>query len=335
MARVLTIDLHTHLHEKEIHPASYWKEVKKKKLDAVAITEHYNFRPGKAFERLMEEKPKKVVLIPGIELSTEIGHALVLSKDTRIYEEKGFFEKNLSLKKALELAEKNNALLVISHPWGFGQDSAGFIIGEKKLREIVEREKIGVEAFNGMIGHLSNFVYGSKWVQKPLNFFDFLEKNRVARKTFLDKLGKKMKTVIEKKSYEIIERAGKTMELANNADFLTAGSDAHSAERIGTGVLKLKFNGKRVDAESILKALQEKENVVWAGPFVKEIEKGKYLPIKTKVSRTEILQAINYATRKVTTKKVRGLGSTVKKKAIGKKFNKLRKKLKRKKKGKK
>ena len=71
-----TIDLHTHLLEKEVNPASYWKAAKEKKLDAVAITEHVYENPEKAYNLLLEKKPKGILLIPGMELGTDIGHVV-------------------------------------------------------------------------------------------------------------------------------------------------------------------------------------------------------------------------------------------------------------------
>jgi len=54
-----TIDFHTHLLEKGVKPEAYWKAVKAKKLDAVAITEHSFEKPEKAYKMLLEKKTKR------------------------------------------------------------------------------------------------------------------------------------------------------------------------------------------------------------------------------------------------------------------------------------
>jgi len=315
----LTFDLHTHLFEKEIHPEVYWKWVKKKKIDVIAITEHIEEKPKMAFELLMEKKPSNIVLLPGVELNTSIGHVLAIGKDAGIYGIKEFMQKGLDMKRAIELAKEHNVLLSISHPWGFSYDSASYIIGEKKLEKIVEKGCIGVEAFNGMMGSVGNFVYGTNWVRKPLNFFDFLEKNRVARKTRLSKIGKKLRKKIDKKSREVIERCAKPIELGEKAAFITAGSDAHSASRIGSGIMKIESNEKKVDAAKALELIAKKQNVVWAGPFVEERADGSYKVVKESPNKMEVIAGFRYATIRKGGKKLGKLGSKIKKKIKRKK----------------
>ncbi len=297
----ITVDFHTHLLEKEVNPKNYWKAAKAKKLDAVATTEHFNLKPEKAYKMLAEEKPNGICLIPGMELSTSIGHVVALGKDEGIYEVEKLFRKGIDIKKAIGIAEGEGITLSIAHPWGLSYDSAAYLLGEKKLYALVEREEIGVEAFNGMFGNVSSFFYATDWVRKPMNFFDFLETSRIGRKTRLSKLGKKGKEKLDKKGKEIIERCQKPYELAEKASFATAGSDAHHPDRIGTGVTKLKIGEKRVGA--ILEAVKDKKKVEWLGPNVREKGKG-YEVEKIKIQRAEVLSGIKYATKRAIMKKV-------------------------------
>jgi len=299
---ILTIDLHSHLLEKGVNPRNYWKAVKARKLDAVAITEHVNEKPEKAYSMLLEEKPRGIALIPGIEMNTEIGHVVGFGKTPEIYSQGKLFKKGISINKVLGIAESQGMLLSIAHPWGLSYDSAAYIMGEKKLFELVEKERIGVEAYNGMFGSVGSFFYASNWVKKPMNFFDFLEKSRLGRKTRLSKLGKKGKEKLDKKGREILERCQKPYELAERAAFATAGSDAHKPARIGTGIAKIEARGKGV--EEILEAVQDKRKVKWLGPYVKETDKGFEVD-KTKIQKTEFISGIKYATKRAILKKVR------------------------------
>ncbi len=298
----LTIDFHTHLLEKRIKPEDYWKAAKAKKLDAIAITEHSFENPAKAYEMLLEKKPRGITLIPGIEISSEAGHLLVLGKNKDIYSIESLFRKGISIKEAMAIAKVKGLLLIIAHPWGFSSDSAAYILGEKKLKALVEKEKIGIEAFNGMFGNVSSFFYATNWVRKPMNFFDFLEKSRIGKKTRLSKLGKKGREKLDKKGKEILERCTKPFELSKNAAFVTAGSDAHNPKRIGTGIIKLTTKGK--DIESILNAVQNKKNVKWIGPYVKETSKG-YTIDKTSMQKKEVLSGLKYATKSKIVKKIK------------------------------
>jgi len=297
-----TIDLHTHLLEKDVGPEDYWKSVKKKGLDAVAITEHSYEKPAKAWEQLFEAKPKSKVLVPGMELATTIGHVVCYSEDERIYETKELLKKNLPMEKAIEIAKREGFLLSIAHPWGFSYDSAAYILGERKLYNLVEKKGIGIEAYNGLFGNVSSLFYSTSWVRKPMNFFDFLEKNRIARKTRLSKLATKGKQKLDAKGKELLERCSKPYELAEKARYATAGSDAHKAERIGNGIMKLNVRGKGPAA--VLKAVQDKKNVKWIGPYVKETSNG-YKAEKVKVKRGEMLSGLKYAAKRAIIKKAK------------------------------
>lgn len=301
---IVNADLHTHLLEKGERPERYWGAVKTKGLDAVAITEHADKRPERAYKALLESRSKAVVLVPGIELNTSIGHVLAFGRDEGIYSIERLYRKKLPIGEAVEIAKREGLVLSVAHPWGFSYDSAAFIAGEKRLERLVKGKGLGVEAYNGMFGNASSYFYSSSWIKKPMNFFDFLEKSRLGRKTRLSRLGKRARSKLDRKGRELIERCTKPMELGEKAGFVTAGSDAHSADRIGAGIMKVKVRGK-VNAGKLLEAVQEKGNVMWAGPYVRETKQGNFVADKASLGKKELLQGLRYATKRAIVKRIR------------------------------
>jgi len=331
MQRIISMDLHTHLLEKKINANKWWNSVSAKKLDVVAITEHFNFKPKAAFQKLSALKPHNVVLLPGMELETSAGHALVYGIDNSIYDVEDFFVKGIDFFKAVDLAERNGFLLSIAHPWGFEDDSAAYLFNGK-LDDLIESRNVGVEVYNGLVGKVGDFVYSSNWVNKPINFFDFLEKNRIAKTLKLSKFGGKIEHGLERRVRDLMERNVKAYELGRKASFVTAGSDAHSAEAIGSGILKLKFS-KESSAENVFNALRHKRNVVWSGPFLNEISPGKFEVSRQGVKKMEFLQGLRYAATKKVKKSVGDrIVRKIGKKALIEKIKRIGKKLKMKKK---
>ncbi|MBI2598101.1 MAG: PHP domain-containing protein, partial [Candidatus Diapherotrites archaeon] len=106
MEKIFSLDLHTHLHEKGVKPKDYWKRVKEMGLDAVAITEHPQFEPRDAFEKLLELKPKDVLLIPGSELNSEFGHLLCYGKKKDFYDQSELFKKGVAVETVLDIAKR-------------------------------------------------------------------------------------------------------------------------------------------------------------------------------------------------------------------------------------
>ena len=298
MPNVFTLDLHNHLHEKKTRPKDWWKYAVQSKADAIAITEHPEYNPKDAYEKLNALKPEGIVLIPGVEVTTSVGHLLVFSKTPEIYEIPELLQEGIEFTKALEIAHENDCIASISHPWGFNLDSIGYFYQLSELEKLVRKKKVGVEVYNGMIGHISIFAKDSNLINKPMKFLDFLEKNRIARKAMLGKLAAKLKNKIDKSTYKLIMRSANAVELGKKAAFITAGSDAHSAEKIGTGVLKIKTETKKLTNENVLDEIQHKGNVIWSGPPVREVKPGYFEPIKIPVRKKELLQGIGYTAKR-------------------------------------
>ncbi len=295
--RTYTFDLHTHLLEKNQRPEKIWLRAGEVGLDGIAITEHADVGAAEAYSRLRECKPRGMLLIPGIEINTGKGHVLAYSKSPEIYEIAEFLEEKVPLEQVMKIAKEEKILLSISHPWGFNYDSAGFLLGDEEVGKLVRKGGIGVEMYNGIVGQVQDFVAGSGLIKRPRNFFDFLSKNRVTKKVGLYKVGNKVVEKIDEKSEALFERAMKTMELADMADFITAGSDAHIAERVGSGVIKIN-SGEEMDNARFLKEIAAKENVIWAGPLVREAGKDEFESVQGPITRKEMLEGLKYITTK-------------------------------------
>ncbi len=308
MKKTYTLDMHTHLLEKKTKPKAYWKRVTEIGLSGVAITEHADCKPERAYRALLEEKPENAVLIAGIEINTAHGHMLSYADDERVYGMREFFKKGVSLEETIDAAKGSGILLSVAHPWGYSHDSMAYLYGVSELEDLVVDEGLGVEAYNGMIGHLSDFIYGSGWIKRPLNFCDFLENNRIARKVGMARLGRKIKNKINEKTMEIIIRCANAVELADKASFVTAGSDAHSPERIGSGIIKIKTEKDCGSAAETLKELQQKDKVVWSGPLVRELPGRVYEKVSEKLRRKEMLQGLKYIAKRAVRRKVAGKG---------------------------
>ncbi len=293
---ISTMDLHTHVHEKKVKARDYWKNARQKKIDVMAITEHAHFDCAKAYRRVFAEKPKTTILIPGAELNTSIGHVLCYAPDERIYEHKKLFEMDAPIEEALDITKAEGLLLSCAHPWGYTHDSAGFLIGPKALAKLIQKYPLGIETYNGMIGHLSDIIYESGWIRRPNNFLDFLQKNRVTRRIGLGKLGEKIKKPFDRAIYSYLNRITASIELGEKAPFITAGSDAHSADRIGEGMIKIKSDSPPETAEDVLEMITQKQNVVWCGIGVKEVRRGVYEKLSpTKIKRMELVDGFKYA----------------------------------------
>ncbi len=307
---MLNLDLHTHLVEKKTNPKKFWFYAQQRNLQAVAITEHIEYDARKAYSLLLEKKPKNITLIPGLELNTEIGHIIALKTNPEIYDIEILFQKNLSLSNLKKIAKKENLLLSIAHPYGFDLDSAGYRISDKKLHSLLN-QNFGVEAFSGHLAIASKFIFNSAWFKKPVNFFSYLQKNRIAKTLHLSNTAKKLKQKFDSQAYGINERIEKTLALVEKTEFITAGSDAHSAERVGDIILKLNSDNT---TEKILRNLRKKKNIKWFGPNIQEKD-GMYRMDFKGPTKKEILQGSTYALKKYFNKKKQEFTKRLRKKS--------------------
>jgi hypothetical protein len=291
----VTCDLHSHVIEKKVKGKDYWKHALARQIDVMAITEHAHFDTKKAYLRVKAEQPRKTVLVPGVELNTTIGHVLCYAPDEGLYAQKRLHEFELPIEEALDIAKDNGFVLSCAHPWGYTQDSAAFLIGPKRLANLVRKNPLGIEAFNGMVGHLGDIVYESGWVRRPNNFLSFLQKNTVTRKIGAGNVGEKLQKSLDRMVYSYLNRITASVELGELASFITAGSDAHSADRIGEGMIKINTLNEVTCAQDVLELVRRKQDVVWCGTGVTEVAKGVYKKVPPhKIKRMELVEGLKY-----------------------------------------
>ncbi|MDD3160167.1 MAG: PHP-associated domain-containing protein [Candidatus ainarchaeum sp.] len=286
MNKPILAEMHTHLIEKKVKPKDYWKAVLEKKLKIIAITEHVEYNPKKAYLDLKKIKPKNIILIPGMEAKTSAGHLIIFGKDESIYNVPDIQTINIPIEKALQRIKEYNLTASFAHPYGYKTDSTCSIIGEKKTKELLEKYEIGTEYYNGMLGSATSLIFKNKILKNTYNISDYLAKHKKLK--FLNKA-----KIIEKKLYEISQetfmRVKNGITFSENAKYITAGSDAHYPRNIGMGVVELKKMPKN---ESDFLKMIEKREIKWAGP-------NKYLknPISD-VKKIEMLMGLKYLTKK-------------------------------------
>jgi hypothetical protein len=260
------IDLHTHIYKKKESCKKYWKVVVDNNLLGTAITEYSHLNPQKAYQDLLEVKPKDKILIPGVKILTDSGEVVIYSKDSSIYNYSIIFEKNVSLKRLIDFSNKKKYLISIAHPFGLISNSATYIIGIDKLEKLIKEKKIGVEAYTGTIGYLSYYMYDSFFLRKIRHFLDYLELHRFFKTIGLSSFSEYFTNKIDQKSYDLVYRFQAAIKLGKLAKFVTAGSGSYSIYEIGSGILTLDLNKSFFDIkkddlknEIILKKIYNKK----------------------------------------------------------------------------
>lgn len=117
--QTVTLDLHVHTNYSHDGRDSVEKVVESaiaKKLDGIAICDHNTMDGFYAARQYVADNNRDLIIIPGIEVSTSLGHVLVLGLDKRI-------EKEVPLEETIRKArqqenEKNETVLIIApHPF--------------------------------------------------------------------------------------------------------------------------------------------------------------------------------------------------------------------------
>lgn len=290
-------EMHTHIFERNVKPEQYWKFAKQANLNVICVTEHNEYNPKRSFDLVNAKKPENILLVPGMELNTSIGHVLIYSPTPALYDNEKLLEDKVSMDYCLNYARKNNCLLVIAHPFGFNHDSAYYLAGMESLRHYCKHNGVGIEAYNGLVGKVSEIALESNWVKQPLKFFGWLEKNKVTRITQLSRIGTAMKKRMDLKMQDLVERTTKGLEFAEECPIITAGSDAHQPDKIGTVIMKIRADPNRVKTPAdFIALLRNKENVLWAGPAMEE-KNGALVKKKVKFGAVEALRGTSYSVK--------------------------------------
>lgn len=266
------IDLNTSFLKRRQSPKRYWKFVaKSNNLLGTAITENSRLNPKKAYFDLYSAKPKNKILIPGVTVSTDSGDILVYSQTPELYDYGVIYEENVSIKRIYELCEKKGYLLSIAHPFGLINNSASYMMGLSKLEKFIKEKNVGIEAYNGMIGYLSYYMYDSFFLKTTRDFLDFVHSHKPFNVFGMSKLAGSIHRKIDQKSYDMVYKFAATIKLSQTACFITAGSGTDYVDRIGSGVVTLDlpksfFEDSTVNQLQTLLGKISKKDIVSFGP---------------------------------------------------------------------
>ena len=130
---ILTLDLHVHSdasHDGRLRPAEIIAAARAAGLDGVAICDHDTFP-----DLTGVEIPEDFLLIPGVEISTDLGHILGL-----LFDAPPEIPKNRSAADAIDAIHAAGGLAVLAHPFQHSRD-------EERLTPLIGKLD-GVEVFN-------------------------------------------------------------------------------------------------------------------------------------------------------------------------------------------
>ena len=133
----MKFDLHTHTKYSRcgiLEPRTVLKKANKAGLDGIAITDHNTVKG--ALKTVKENKNLDFEVIPGCEVSTELGHTLLY------YVEEAPREK--SFLEVIDFAKSAGAIVSLSHPFRLPQ-GFGFKEDIKKVKHLIN----AIECFNG------------------------------------------------------------------------------------------------------------------------------------------------------------------------------------------
>ncbi len=142
-------DLHIHSHfsfDCKSDPKEIIKTAKKKNLAGIAITDHNNVK-----FHLKEYDSKDLLIIPGIEVSTEKGHVIGLGI-------RNLIEKKLSVAETIEKILDLGGQPVIPHPFDFIRRGIG--------KEIYKLKKVPIETQNASCPLQLFNKKAKKWAEK-------------------------------------------------------------------------------------------------------------------------------------------------------------------------
>ncbi len=138
---MLTCDLHVHTNYSKDGESSIEEillRAEQAGLDAIAITDHDSVDGAKVALKI----PSKVLVIPGIEVSTKQGHLIVLGVTEMI-------PSGLDVLETIAIARRMGALLILPHPYHIWRHG------------VARRKKAGMAAVDAVESFNSRYIVGS------------------------------------------------------------------------------------------------------------------------------------------------------------------------------
>jgi len=190
----------------------------KRGLDGIAITDHDTIRAV----RIARKLSKNLIIIPGIEVVTNIGHVLVLNIENPPKVDRGHKYDYLEL---FEWAKENNALTILAHP-------ITSILKIVRHWEIISRYRPNaVEVYNSLYPLFPLSVRLSKIIAEKLNLpqtggSDAHKYNQVGKCYTLINSEKNVEEIVEKIRRGLTKTNGQPTEIGFRikalVSFLTA-----------------------------------------------------------------------------------------------------------------
>jgi predicted metal-dependent phosphoesterase TrpH len=195
MIELLACDLHVHSRYSRDGESGIEEIIRRAEaagLDAIAITDHDTVEGAIAAKAI----PTRLVIIPGIEVSTRQGHLLALGVTEKI-------PSGLDVMETIRLARQAGALLILPHPyhmWRHGVArklrsalyavdaievfNSRYIVGSANLKAAKMARRIGKPCVGGSDAHHARYIgFGRTWVEADRNVESILSAIRSGRTT--------------------------------------------------------------------------------------------------------------------------------------------------------